>query len=88
MMDYVRSFLSFIFAISVMYMLLDCEIKHKRSRYFFWLYVTVMVICDGFVLHHFGYIAFMKLYPLTVHIPVFLAFMFISKFNRLFNCQI
>jgi len=62
-------------------MLLDCEIKHKRSRYFFWLYVTVMVICDGFVLHHFGYIAFMKLYPLTVHIPVFLAFMFISKFK-------
>lgn len=81
MMDYVRSVLSFIFAISVMHMLLDCEIKCKKNRYFFGLYVTLVVICDGFLLHLFGYAAFMKFYPLAVHVPVFFAFVFLSKFK-------
>lgn len=83
MMDYIRlvSVLTLIFAISVMYMLLDCEIKHKKDRYLLGLYVTVVLICDGSVLLNFGYATFMKLYPLLVHLPVFLAFVFISKFK-------
>ncbi len=80
-MDYIRSLLSLIFAISVMYMLLDCEIKHKKNRYLLGLYATVVLICDGFVLLNFGYTTFMKLYPLLVHLPVFLGFVFISKFK-------
>lgn len=81
MMDYVRSSLSFIFAISVMVTLLDCEIKYNKNRYLFGLYVAIMVICNGFILHHFGYVTFMKFYPLTVHVPVFFAFVFVSKFK-------
>lgn len=80
-MDYIRSLLSLIFAISVMYMLLDCEIKLMKNRYLLGLYATVVLIIDGFVLFKLGYPTFMKLYPLTVHIPVCLAFMFISKFK-------
>ena len=81
MMDYIRSILSLIFAISVMYMLLDCEVKNKKNRYLLGLYITVVLIFDGFVLLNFGYTSFMKFYPLLVHLPVFLAFMFISKFK-------
>ncbi|HBV88377.1 MAG TPA: GHKL domain-containing protein [Desulfosporosinus sp.] len=80
-MDYIRSLLSLIFAISVMYMLLDCEIKHKKNRYLLGLYATVVLIIDGFVLLKLGYPTFMKFYPLLVHLPVFLAFVFISKFK-------
>jgi len=80
-MDYIRSVLSLIFAISVMYILLDCEIKHKKDRFLLGLYAAVVLICDGFVLLNFGYATFMKLYPLLVHLPVFLAFVFISKFK-------
>lgn len=81
MLDYIRSFLTLIFAISMMYMLLDCEIKFKKNRYLFWLYVMVVLICDGLVLFDFGYITFMELYPIIVQLPSFLAFAFLSKFN-------
>ncbi|SET83036.1 GHKL domain-containing protein [Natronincola peptidivorans] len=81
MMDYIRSLLSFIFAITVMYMLLDCEIKHKKNRYLLGLYATVVLICDGFIMLKFGYAHFMKLYPLLVHLPVFLGFVIASKFK-------
>ncbi len=81
MMDYIRTLLAFIFAIGVMYLLLDCEIKQKKDRYLFGFYVTVVLICDVLVLHNYGYIFFMKLYPLLVHFPVFLAFVLVSKFK-------
>jgi two-component system sensor histidine kinase AgrC len=83
MMSLIKSLLSLIFAISMMYMLLDCEIKHKHNRYLLGVYATVVLICDGFVLINFGYTHFMKLYPLFVHLPVFLAFVFISKFKAI-----
>ncbi|MDD3269855.1 MAG: ATP-binding protein [Syntrophomonadaceae bacterium] len=80
-MDYIRSLLSFIFAIGVMYILLDCEIKHKKIRYLLGLYVTIVLICDVLVLQNYGYTYFMKLYPLLVHLPVLLAFVFVSNFE-------
>ena len=80
-MDYIRSFISVIFAISVMYILLDCEIKHKKNRYLFGLYTTVVLIIDGFVFYKYGYTTFMRLFPLLVHLPVFLGFVFVSKFK-------
>ena len=64
-----------------MFMLLDCEINHKKTRYLLGLYITVILLCDAFVLYTYGYEQFMKLYPLLVHLPVFLAFVFISKFK-------
>lgn len=82
-MTYIKSFFTLVFMISVMYTLLDCEIKHKKNRYLLCVYATVVLICDGFVLLNFGYIQFMKLYPLLVHLPVFLAFVFVSKFKAI-----
>lgn len=81
MLDYIRTLLAFIFAISVMYMLLDCEIKRVIDRYLLGLYVTIFLICNVLVLQNFGYTYFMKLYPLLVHLPVFLAFVFVSRFK-------
>lgn len=81
MLDYIRSILSFIFAISVMYMLLDCEIKYKKTRYLLGICAAIIIVLDGFILLRYGYLFFMKLYPLLVHLPVFLAFMYVSKFK-------
>jgi len=81
MLDYIRSILSLIFAISVMYLLLDCEIRYKKDRYLLGLYAVVVIGMNVFVLFHYGYVFFMKLYPLLVHLPVFLAFVFLSKFK-------
>lgn len=81
MLDHIRSLFSLIFAISVMYLLLDCELKSKKDRYLLALYAAVVISIDGFVLINYGYIFFMKLYPLLVHLPVFLAFVFLSKFK-------
>ena len=81
MLDYIRSALSFIFAVSVMYMLLDCEIKDKKNRYLLGLYAAIVFVLDGLFLFHYGYSAFMRLYPLLVQLPVLFAFLFISKFQ-------
>ena len=80
MLDYIKSLLSLIFAIIVMTMLLDCEIK-KKNRTLLGLYIAVVILCDVLVLYHYGYTTFMKLYPLLVHLPSFLAFVFVSKFK-------
>ncbi|MDF2632332.1 MAG: hypothetical protein K0Q85_928 [Caproiciproducens sp.] len=79
-MDYLRQVFHIIFAISVQYILLDCEIKCIRKRYLLGLYAAFVILCDGFVLFQFGYIYFMKLYPLLVNLPILLAFVYLSKF--------
>jgi len=38
MMDYLRQLFGLIFAISVMYMLLDCEIKQKKTA----IYIPIL----------------------------------------------
>lgn len=81
MLDHIKSVLSIIFAISMMYVLLDCEIKYNKTRYLLAIYAVAVIGIDGFVLNNYGYPFFMKLYPLLVHLPVFLAFVFISKFK-------
>ena len=64
-----------------MYMLLDCEIKDKKNRYLLGLYAAIVFVLDGLFLFHYGYSAFMRLYPLLVQLPVLFAFLFISKFQ-------
>lgn len=81
MLDYLRQLFSIFFAITVLYMLLDCEIKFKKNRYLLGLYAAIVIFFDGFVLLNYGYTFFMKAFPLLVHLPVFLAFVFISKFK-------
>jgi len=51
------------------------------NLYLFWLYVTVVLICDGLVLLNVSYITFMSLYPLLIQLPAFLAFVFVSRLN-------
>jgi len=81
MLDYLRLFLQLVFAISVMYMLLDCKEKLKKNRYKIVIYAIAIIICDSFVLYRVGYTRFLSLYPLLVHLPVFLAFVYVSRFK-------
>ena len=83
MLDYIKSLLSLIFAISLMYMLLDCEVKQKKHLYLLVMYASIVLICDGLVFQKFGYLHFMKLYPLLVNIPIILAFLYVSKFKAI-----
>jgi len=81
MLDYLRLFLQLIFAVSVMYILLDCKEKLKNNRFKMGLYALAVIVCDAFVFSHLGYTRFLSLYPLLVQLPVFLAFVYLSKFK-------
>ncbi len=82
-MDYIRVIINSIFAIILMFMLLDFEVKQKKQYYLLCMCITIVVICDGLISYKFGYINFMKLFPLLVYVPVFFAFLFVSKFNAI-----
>ena len=82
-MDYIRVIINSIFAISLIYLLLDFEVKQKKQYYLLWMCITIVVICDGLILSNLGFTNFMKLFPLLVYVPVFLAFLFVSKFNAI-----
>jgi two-component system sensor histidine kinase AgrC len=62
-------------------MLLDCEFKNKKKIYLLGFFEVVVFICDLLVLKKLGFTCFMKLFPILVQFPVFLAFLYISKFN-------
>lgn len=81
MMDYFRQIFSLIFAISLMVMLLDCEIKEKKHWYLIFIYSISVFMFDGFIFLQLGYSHFMNYFPLLVQTPVFLVFVIISKFN-------
>jgi len=66
-----------------MYLLLDCEIKYMKTRYLLGAYASVVFGIDAFFLINFGYTSFMKFYPLLVHLPVFIVFVFLSRFNAI-----
>lgn len=81
MFNNIRVLLVFIFAMSMMYLLLDCKIKSKKNVYLLGLIASVVIIFDTFVLIRYGYVRFMELYPILVQLPGFLAFVFLSRFN-------
>lgn len=83
MLEYIRVLLSSIFAISLIYMFLDCEFKNKKKLYLLGLFEVMVLICDILVLKNFGFVYFMRLFSLLVQFPVFLAFLYISKFKAL-----
>lgn len=83
MLDYIRVLLNSILAISLMYMLLDCGFKNKKKLYLLGMFEVVVLICDVLILQNFGFTYFMKLFSLLVHFPVFLAFLYISKFKTI-----
>lgn len=83
MMAYLRNLLTLIFAISLMHMLLDCEIKNKSRLYWLGAYAVAVVLCNLLVLLNFGYATFMRLYPLLIQTTVLLGFMSVSRFSAI-----
>ncbi len=83
MLDFIRSVLSLFFAVSFMYLLLDCKVKLKQYRYLLGLYGVLFLICNSLVLLNFNYADLVKLYPLLVQFPVLFAFLFISRFKAI-----
>ncbi|MDF2613279.1 MAG: hypothetical protein K0S71_1065 [Clostridia bacterium] len=81
MLNLIRSLLTLIYAMTMAYMLLEYEVKNKKTLYLMGLFVTVMLLCAGFVWLNFGYARFIKLYPLLIHVPSFIAFLFVSKYK-------
>ena len=80
-MDLIWLLSTLIFASILVYMLTDCEVKHKNDLYWLGLFVTLMIIIDSFVWIHFGHEIFMKRYTLLAQIPLYIAYIFISKYK-------
>jgi two-component system, LytTR family, sensor histidine kinase AgrC len=80
-MNLIGSLLTLINAISLMYILLDYEVKHKKNVYHMGLFITAVLICSGYVVIKFGYASFIKIYPLLVHVPSFISILFVSKYK-------
>jgi Signal transduction histidine kinase regulating citrate/malate metabolism len=81
MLDQIKSLFTFIFAIGFMYLLLDCNLKAKKKLYLLIPFATIFIIVDAFIIIHYGYFYFMKLYPLLVYLPMITVFAYISKFK-------
>lgn len=81
MLDQIKSLFTLIFAISFMYLLLDCDFKNKKKLRLFIPFVAIVVIFDTYILVNYGYTPFMQLYPIIVQIPSLLVFSYVSKFK-------
>jgi len=81
MLVIIRSVVSLIYAISLMYLLLEFEVKHKKVYYLLGLFVAVVLINAACIWIYFGEQIFRRLYPLLFHVPTFLALMFVSKYK-------
>ena len=66
-----------------MYTFLDCQLKDKKRLFLSGMFAAVFLIVNLFVLYHFGYTRFMKLFPFLVQLPVFFVFLFISRFSAI-----
>ncbi len=73
--------LNLAYAVILMIMLLDFEIHSKRQLIIPSLILILMIALDAFIWLTFGYKAFMLLYPLLIHLPMYFAFWFVSKYK-------
>lgn len=73
--------LTLIFATVLAYMFIDYEVQQKKDLYYMGLFVFCTIIIDAFIWNHFGYVTFQKLYPLLAQIPLYIAFLFISRYK-------
>jgi len=80
-MDLIWLLLTITFATILVSMLIDCEVKHKKDLYWMGFFVTFMILFDIFVWINFGHKTFMKFYTLLAQIPLFIAFIFVSKYK-------
>lgn len=81
MLDPIKSLITFIFATSFMYLLLDCNFKSRKKLYFLLPFLSVLAIVDTYIFLRHGYFYFMKLYPLLINIPMVIAFAYVSRFK-------
>lgn len=81
MLDQIKSLFTLVFAISFMYILLDCDLKNCKKLHLIIPFVAITVIFDTYVLLNFGYTQFMKLYPILVQTPSLIFFTYASKFK-------
>lgn len=81
MMGLIEFFVTIGYSITLMYMLLDCEVKRKKDIYIMGLFVAIFLVFDGFVWVSLGYESLMILYPVFVHVPLFIVFWFVSKYK-------
>ena len=81
MMDLIEFLVTFGYSITLMYMLLDCEVKRKKDIYMMGLLVTILLVCDRFAWLSLGYQSFMILYPVFVQVPLFIIFQLVSKYK-------
>ncbi|PKM86867.1 MAG: GHKL domain-containing protein [Firmicutes bacterium HGW-Firmicutes-12] len=80
-MDLIWLLLTITFATILVSMLIDCEVKHKKDLYWMGFFVTFMILFDIFVWINFGHETFIKFYTLLAQIPLFIAFIFVSKYK-------
>ncbi len=81
MMDLIEFFVTIGYSITLMYMLLDFEVKRRKGIYLMGLIMTILLVCGGFVWLSLGFQSFMILYPIFVQVPLFIGFWFISKYK-------
>lgn len=80
-MDLIWLLFTLTFATLVVIMLIDCEVKNKKHLYWMGLFVTFMIVIDTLVWIYLGYETFMKRYTLLAQIPLYIAFLFVSKYK-------
>lgn len=80
-MDLIEFFVTIGFSITLMYMLLDFEVKREKGIYLMGLLMAILIFCGGFVWFSLGYKSFMIFYPIFIQVPLFIIFWFISKYK-------
>ncbi len=90
MLIIIRSILSLIFGLSLMYLLLEFEVKHKRQLYLLGLFIIAVLINAACVWAFLGEPIFRRLYPLLIFVPSYFALLFVSRYKgvKLFFVQV
>lgn len=73
--------LTLIFATFLVSIFLDFEVKDRKNLFKMGVFVSFVFIFDVFIWINFGYVTFKNFYPLLAQIPLYLAFLFISKYK-------
>lgn len=81
MIGYILLLLPILFAFTLISILIEYAFKNRRNLYFMGIVLAFALVSAVFVNMNFGHTNFIKLYPLLVHIPSFIAFHFVSKYK-------
>ncbi len=80
-MDMLEFMITIAYSITLMYMLLDFEVKAQKGISMMGLFMIILLVCGGFVWLSLGYQSFMILYPVFVWVPLFIVFWLTSKYK-------